>query len=324
MEAAYEDESIVIKTIEVGGFAWPVSSSTRPSLMAYMLRALKLQEGMTVLEIGTGTGYNAALLCNRLGNHTLVTSVDLDAELVDAARARLDALGLHPTLAALDGRDITALDRTFDRIIVTAGARRIPASWGQQLNDDGLLVADVGGGSSPRIVALTRQPNGDLRGRFHKRPGWFMPMRPSAAHPHERPGVSPGSIDQHRAIETTNFAALQDLTEGSEGLAFAINWFLQPEMITDQPTDPDRGPGSLITFSDGSWVETTIEDLTRLTATWRELGEPSSGDLRLTITPDGRHALSVYGYEVPWNLDTPLPDLAVPQPQPAHGRVRRV
>ncbi|MEU6246454.1 methyltransferase domain-containing protein [Glycomyces sp. NPDC047010] len=313
-DQAYEDASIVIKTIHIGGFDWPVSSSTRPSLMAYMLEALQLQEGMTVLEIGTGTGYNAALLCNRLGDDALVASVDLDAELVDAARARLDALGLHPTLTALDGRNTTTLGQTFDRIIATAGARRIPPAWGSQLNEDGRLVADVGGGTCPRIATLTRQPNGDLRGRLHTRPGWFMPMRPNAAHPHEHPGISPTPIDQDHAIETTTLTALQDLAE-NEGLAFAINWYMQPEMITDLPADSGHGPGSLITFTDGSWVETTktstrysgpnphLNDLAQLATAWRELGKPGSDDLRLTVTPDGAHTLSAYGYECLWQND---------------------
>jgi protein-L-isoaspartate O-methyltransferase len=311
LQEAYADESIVIKTINVGGFDWPSSSSTRPSLMAYMLMILRLEEGQSVLEIGTGSGYNAALLCHRLKDDTLVASVDLDAELVDTARSRLAARGWHPELKAVDGREIAFPGRTFDRIIVTAGARRIPAEWSQQLATDGLLVADFGGGSFPRLVKLTKLPNGQLRGRLKSRPGWFMPLRPDAGHPREYPDHNPLPLNQDIAVEMNLLAAPHDLAESAEGLAVAINYFLQPEMISNQL--PDGSRGTSITYGDGSWVEITkegttyggpnphIEELTQLTAAWREFGEPDTEDLHLTVDTDGTHTLSVHGFDVVWD-----------------------
>lgn len=66
------------------------------SLMARMLEALDVRDGDRVLEIGTGTGYNAALLCHRVGSHNVV-SIDIDPALIAAARSRLASLGHHPT-----------------------------------------------------------------------------------------------------------------------------------------------------------------------------------------------------------------------------------
>jgi len=63
------------------------SSSTQPSLMSLMLHALDVHAGNRVLEIGTGTGYNAALLCHRLGDAN-VTSIDVNSELVTGPAAR--------------------------------------------------------------------------------------------------------------------------------------------------------------------------------------------------------------------------------------------
>jgi protein-L-isoaspartate O-methyltransferase len=80
----------------------PVSSSTKPDLMLRMLETLDVRDGHRVLEIGTGTGYNAALLSHRVGDHN-VYSVDVDAELVRLARERLAGAGYRPTLAAIDG-----------------------------------------------------------------------------------------------------------------------------------------------------------------------------------------------------------------------------
>jgi protein-L-isoaspartate O-methyltransferase len=101
----YSDESLVTQYRLTPGTTdlWQsTSSSTRPSLMARMLTLLDVHDSHRVLEIGTGTGYNAALLCHRLGSDN-VASLDIDAELVDTARQRLAALGFHPTLTTGDG-----------------------------------------------------------------------------------------------------------------------------------------------------------------------------------------------------------------------------
>ena len=81
------------------------SSSSLPALVLTMLEALEVTDGDRVLEIGTGSGYNAVLLCERLGSDR-VTSVDIDPELVELARERLAANGYTPALAAVDGAAI--------------------------------------------------------------------------------------------------------------------------------------------------------------------------------------------------------------------------
>ncbi len=318
---AYEDESIVIQTVNKGDFDWPTSSSTKPSLMAYMLMLLDLDDEQTVLEVGTGSGYNAALLCHRLDTASVtsfeldscrVASIDLDQQLIETAEARLLMVGRRPDLAAGDGREIAFPDKTFDRIIATAGARRIPQAWGQQLNTDGILVTDFGGDAFPRIVKLAKQPNGTLQGQIKSRPGWFMPLRPSVSHPREDPDHDPQPLHDLNPYETTRSPVPPGLTEDAEGLAFAINFFLEPEMLTDQ--FPDGSTGTFISFRDGSWIETTndmtkyggsspqIEELEQLTAVWQELGEPEPEDLRLTVAPDGSHTLTVYGFDRTWEL----------------------
>src|SRR5205807_4637125 len=117
------------RTGRVNGLA--TSSSSAPSLMASMLDALAVAEGHRVLEIGTGTGYNAALLCHRLGADN-VTSVDVDAGLVDRAGQRLAALGYRPNVVAADGGAGCPEDAPFDRIIATVALPRVPAAWIEQ------------------------------------------------------------------------------------------------------------------------------------------------------------------------------------------------
>lgn len=89
LEQVYSDTNLVTQVkwsdAEERGGRRPTSSSSMPSIMAWMLEALDLEDGQRVLEIGTGTGYHAALLCHRLGD-THVASIDIDQALVEQAR----------------------------------------------------------------------------------------------------------------------------------------------------------------------------------------------------------------------------------------------
>jgi protein-L-isoaspartate(D-aspartate) O-methyltransferase len=97
-ERAYRDEAIATK-IE-GGL--PVSSSSQPAIMAIMLEQLDVRPGMRVLEIGAGTGYNAALLQHLVGQRGRVVTIDIDPEVVGWARERLAAAG-YPEVVVIEG-----------------------------------------------------------------------------------------------------------------------------------------------------------------------------------------------------------------------------
>lgn len=112
----------------------PVSSSTKPDLMVRMLEALAVRNGDRVLEIGTGTGYNAALLAHRLGDDS-VYSVDVDRGLVESARERLAGFGCRPHLAVADGVEGWPEHGPYDRIIATCAVPRIPKAWLDQVAD---------------------------------------------------------------------------------------------------------------------------------------------------------------------------------------------
>ena len=99
-------------------FGVPTSSSSQPAIMAVMLAVLDVTAGQRVLEIGTGTGYNTALLCHRTGDAN-VTTVDIDAALVATARARLDDCGYHPTCVAGDGIEGYPAGAPYDRVLAT-------------------------------------------------------------------------------------------------------------------------------------------------------------------------------------------------------------
>jgi len=128
---------------------------SQPFVVAYMTEQSQLQKHHRVLEIGTGSGYQAAIL-SRLGRQVL--TIDRYRTLADGARARLRKLGCHNVEVMLgDGFDIPASAGNFDRIIVTAAMEQIPEGLTQRLEPGGILIAPVGPHQSTQtLVRLTR------------------------------------------------------------------------------------------------------------------------------------------------------------------------
>ncbi|MGI9001552.1 MAG: methyltransferase domain-containing protein [Pseudonocardia sp.] len=152
------------------------SSSTMPGLVLAMLDDLDVADGMTVLEVGTGTGYDAALLCERLGDG-LVTSVDLGPELVALARVRLAAHGYHPCLVTGDGAAGVPGRAPFDRVLATCGVGEIPAAWITQSRDGGKILANLSGPFNAHALVLLTVTGDTASGPFLRQSGGFMPRR---------------------------------------------------------------------------------------------------------------------------------------------------
>jgi protein-L-isoaspartate(D-aspartate) O-methyltransferase len=115
---------------------------SQPFVVAYMTEQLKLQKRHRVLEIGTGSGYQAAVL-SRLAADVL--TVERFKTLADAARVRLEKLGYHNVEVMVgDGFNLPLNVGEFDRIIVTAAMEQIPESLTDRLADEGILIAPVG------------------------------------------------------------------------------------------------------------------------------------------------------------------------------------
>jgi len=115
---------------------------SQPFVVAYMTEQLQLQKHHQVLEIGTGSGYQAAIL-SRLCRQVL--TVERYRTLADSARARLEKLGCDNVEVMFgDGFEVPASAGSFDRIIVTAAMEQIPESLTQRLEPAGILIAPVG------------------------------------------------------------------------------------------------------------------------------------------------------------------------------------
>jgi protein-L-isoaspartate(D-aspartate) O-methyltransferase len=126
--------------------------------MAPMLEQLQLEDGMNVLEIGAGTGYNAALLSLLVGRRGRVVSVDVDPEFVSGACLALREGGYKARVVLGDGREGFSDAAPYDRI-VTASSDSVPIAWVEQLNPGGLLEVPLrlsrSGGASHPAAAKT-------------------------------------------------------------------------------------------------------------------------------------------------------------------------
>ncbi|MFD5466024.1 methyltransferase domain-containing protein [Kitasatospora sp. NPDC127059] len=144
----------------------PTSSNSMPTMVFSMLSALSLDHGHRALEVGTGTGWNAALLSHRLGSDHVVT-VDIDQEVSADARLRLTRAGFTPTCVVGDGSDGHRTGAKFDRVIATCSVRRLPYAWVEQSRPGAVIVApwapEYGGEA---IARLTVGGDGTASGRF--------------------------------------------------------------------------------------------------------------------------------------------------------------
>ncbi|GAA3885058.1 methyltransferase domain-containing protein [Streptomyces sedi] len=284
------------------------SSASMPALVARMLTALDVFPGARVLEIGTGTGWNAGLLAARLGDERVVT-VEVDEAVAARARANLRAAGLHPEVVCRDGRDGWPDGAPYDRVIVTAGVRQLPTRWLRQTRPGGVILAPWGThyGHEDALVRLTVAEDGSASGSFLRTAG-FMKLRAQRldwelfAH---HVGDYPGEADT-----ATTTVPLSDL---GVGRPYAEKPFLLGLLMPEcthllnthahdstvwffDRTEGSRAWASVVYRDDAEPGVATVhqsgerrlwDEVTRALAWWREQGEPPLAAFGLTVTADG-------------------------------------
>lgn len=179
LEEVYTDRAIVIKRDARGS---ALSSSSQPTMMAIMLEQLALRPGDNVLEIGTATGYNAAIMQHIVGPQGKITTIELDKDLAQQAEQNLARARMHSVLVVnSDGAIGYSPRASYDRIISTVGIYDVPPAWLKQLKPEGILVAPLwlNGQIS---AAFTLQPDGSLLS-VNNIPCSFIQIRGSAAGP---------------------------------------------------------------------------------------------------------------------------------------------
>lgn len=189
-EAAYAD--IAIATHFAGNRA--ISSASQPSLVALMLGQMRLEPGMRVLEIGAGTGYNAALLAELVGSTGSVTTLDLDAEITEQAQAHLAAAGAQRVqVLTTDGAFGWSANAPYDRIEMTVAVADLQPDWVTQLAEGGLLTVPLQFGQYDVSIAFRKQGNVLLSDSVL--PCGFLGLRGAAAVP-----ARSATLDANRRI----------------------------------------------------------------------------------------------------------------------------
>jgi protein-L-isoaspartate(D-aspartate) O-methyltransferase len=176
LPAIYRPELALATATDDHGIA--ISSSSAPIIMGLMLEALQLSPGHRVLEVGAGTGYNAALLKYLVGADGRVTSIDIESAFARRARRALAQAGYSCRIVTGDGRDGWSQSAPYDRIMVTAASDTVPPAWRDQLADGGLIELPLRftRGFQPQLIVTLRR-DGDLLRSVAVLSGMFMVLR---------------------------------------------------------------------------------------------------------------------------------------------------
>lgn len=271
----------------------PTSSSSAPSLMAAMLHSLDVAQGMSVLEVGTGSGYNAALLAARLGDDA-ITSIELDPALAQRARLALATAGYRPAVVAGDGAAGYPPNARYDRVIATVALPRVPLAYLEQTPPGALILIPLSFAGRGGLMALLRRDQADgASGAFLAQYGGFMAVR-SVTEP-ATPKIRPHLLDAAYPTQVPP-GALTDAHPSAFYLSVCCPYRYKTLGFT--PDDDSTGLQTWGQGADGSTFGLTTIDATTYVAAdgplwdtletayaqWHALGQPSRDRFSVTAS----------------------------------------
>ncbi|MEV7755624.1 protein-L-isoaspartate(D-aspartate) O-methyltransferase [Streptomyces griseofuscus] len=283
----------------------PTSSSTLPSMVVSMLEHGRLAPGLRLLDVATGSGYSAALACHRLGDE-MVTTLDVDAYLSEAAAERLERIGYHPDVVTADAT--AELPGVFDRIVSMVSVPRIPVSWLRGLSPQGRLVTTIAG--TGLIVTADKTPDGGATGRIEWDRASFMAARSSADYPPRLDELFAASTEDGE-VALSPFPVL-DVMQAWE--LWSMLSLTAPGIEHRTGTDDHGGRLAWMLHPDGSWAwartapgerTATVHQggprrlydlLDEIRWRWLEHGELPVYGAQVAISPDGETTLSRGGW----------------------------
>lgn len=282
------------------------SSASMPSVVFRMLRDLDVQPGNRALEIGAGTGWNAALLAHRLGAGNVVT-VEVDEAVAAAARTALDHFGLPVRVIHGDGLKGYPEGGPYDRIIATCGFRSIPFAWVEQCRPGGVIVVPWGTHySNDDAVArlVVSADRASATGAFTG-PVEFMKARTQRLLPVAHSEYVTDSTDD-REKSSTPITEAEFLGERFSPQRFALGLRLRHCVHVVAERSAGARPVWFFGLGDRSWAcvkfqdgqETQVwqsgprrlwDEVTAALHWWRDAGEPGYERFGLTVTAEGTH-----------------------------------
>ncbi|MBV9011566.1 MAG: methyltransferase domain-containing protein [Pseudonocardiales bacterium] len=308
-----------------GGIGRAVTSSTSmPTMMAVMLHTLNLPTdlhrrngpGLRVLEIGTGTGWNTALLAHRLGVGN-VTSIEIDPQIADHARAALASTGYPVTVITGDGEQAPpASDHDhalYDRVISTAACHRVPYTWVQQCKPGGIIVTPwqtpyLGSALLQLTVTHSTTTDAMASGRFIEHAS-FMPLRA------QRGGDwIPDPDTEPDAAESATALHPYEPVSDYDGCAFTVSLLvpdLEKSIAFPDPHDQHTYEVLLFEATSRSWATITVtpaalhtdiylvrqhgqrrlwDEIEAAYTWWEHHGHPTYTQFGLTIGATGQRA----------------------------------
>lgn len=304
-DAVYSDMAIITQRDD--GVGDPGSaeglatcSLSAPGVAVSFLELLSPESGQQILEIGTGTGWTAAILAADAGDGN-VTSVEIDPALLATARANLQVAGYAPRLVEGDGADVSH-GEVFDRLHVTCGVSLIPYGWIPQLAPGGVAVLPwMPDGRVGYQVRLTAYDDGTAVGTFHG-PAGYMMLRAQRTGPARWHADHVGDADT-----TTTSLDPRDIAAAGEAARLALTQV--PGLVLTTRHDDD---GSLSVYlsearlPDGSWAacvsgpggEHSVtqygprrlwDETVDTFRAWDAAGRPGPDMFRLVVTREGQH-----------------------------------
>jgi len=282
----------------------PPSSTSQPPLVAYMLELLKLQNGMNVLEIGAGTGYNAALMQEVVGRTGHITTIDIQEEVVEQTRRLLKASGYGGIkVIAADGGEGFSENAPYDRIIATVGCPDISFRWVEQLADGGFMLIPLQHGAEGFDPLVRIWKEGErLLGRFVGDSGFMsiqgelaIEQRPNFEDLARLPSREPTTVYPLFGIckEINAFREKRQWSQFLSCLLFMAILGDKKAFYGDAFYGGfwDGQKGAILVRKDGVALygdESLFRDLRSLNQQWEELGRPELSDWRLEFLPRDR------------------------------------
>jgi protein-L-isoaspartate(D-aspartate) O-methyltransferase len=311
LELAYASRQFVITQVDDGHPVGPgligdsiSSSASQPNVVALMLAALDVRPGMTVCEIGTGTGYNAALLAQRLGaGH--ITTIEVDPEVATQARSALSRTGFGAvTVITGDGARGYPPRAPYDRVLSTAAIQQVPYAWVEQTRPGGGVLTPWGTAYlNGALLSLTVGEDGRATGRLVGNVAfmWLRDQRVPltwirdcvydedkalVSHTDLHPGRVTGAYHAAVAIGLLVAGCEYRLCRAQDGSGEYTVWFLDPH--TRSWASIDYTPGADAYEVNQLGPRQLWNEVEAAYTWWEQAGSPTADHWLFTVTAQGQ------------------------------------